>query len=221
MPDRGGGVDPTCRLRHREEGQIRIPWGSQGWCPGSDGRIRTGLADCSLIDIGHINTRGHRWRRRGWGASTQYHPSQPVPRHGAPLALSAGGNRTSAGIVSGGRQLHEIEPVLRFGSRSTRMASRRLPPTQSHCEAVRHEDSAVRLAAVNCERSITERLNFDWLALLPEMLPYISELQEDDDENVERETLRWVQQIEDVTGESLCKASVVVQCASPSRTMWQ
>ena len=68
---------------------------------------------------------------------------------------------------------------------------------------MRHQDAAVRLAAVKCERSITQRLNFDWLALLPEMLPFISELQEDDDEDVERETLRWVRQIEEVTGESL------------------
>lgn len=68
---------------------------------------------------------------------------------------------------------------------------------------MRHQDAAVRLAAVKCERAITERLNFDWLALLPEMLPFISELQEDDDEDVERETLRWVRQIEEVTGESL------------------
>ncbi|KAK1081175.1 snoRNA-binding rRNA-processing protein utp10 [Friedmanniomyces endolithicus] len=67
----------------------------------------------------------------------------------------------------------------------------------------RHESADVRLAAVKCERGITERLGLDWLALLPEMLPFISELQEDDDEDVERETLRWVRQIEDVTGESL------------------
>ncbi|KAK3072122.1 snoRNA-binding rRNA-processing protein utp10 [Teratosphaeriaceae sp. CCFEE 6253] len=68
---------------------------------------------------------------------------------------------------------------------------------------MRHESADVRLAAVHCERGITERLGLDWLALLPEMLPFISELQEDDDEDVERETLRWVRQIEDVTGESL------------------
>ncbi|KAK1012892.1 snoRNA-binding rRNA-processing protein utp10 [Friedmanniomyces endolithicus] len=67
----------------------------------------------------------------------------------------------------------------------------------------RHESADVRLAAAKCERAITERLGLDWLALLPEMLPFISELQEDDDEDVERETLRWVRQIEDVTGESL------------------
>ena len=68
---------------------------------------------------------------------------------------------------------------------------------------MRDGDASVRLAAVKCERSITERVNLEWLALLPEMLPFISELQEDDDEDVERETLRWVRQIEEVTGESL------------------
>ncbi|KAK3705231.1 snoRNA-binding rRNA-processing protein utp10 [Vermiconidia calcicola] len=68
---------------------------------------------------------------------------------------------------------------------------------------MRHEHADVRLAAVQCERSITERLGLEWLTLLPEMLPFISELQEDDDERVEREILKWVGQIEAVTGESL------------------
>ena len=68
---------------------------------------------------------------------------------------------------------------------------------------MRHPHAAVRLAAVKCERAITKELNFDWLGLLPEMLPFISELQEDDDEAVERETLLWVRQIEEVSGESL------------------
>ena len=70
---------------------------------------------------------------------------------------------------------------------------------------MRDQDSAVRLAAVKCERAITAKLNLEWLALLPEMLPFISELQEDDDLKVEQETLRWVKQIELVTGESLEK----------------
>ncbi|KXT04550.1 hypothetical protein AC578_8723 [Pseudocercospora eumusae] len=66
-----------------------------------------------------------------------------------------------------------------------------------------HEDAAVRLAAVKCQRALTDRLHIDWLHLLPEMLAFISELQEDDDGLVERETLRWIHQIEEVTGESL------------------
>jgi U3 small nucleolar RNA-associated protein 10 len=68
---------------------------------------------------------------------------------------------------------------------------------------MRHEDSEVRLAAVKCERAITEKLNIDWLTMLPEMLPVINELQEDDDGQVERETLRWMKQMEDVTGQSI------------------
>jgi U3 small nucleolar RNA-associated protein 10 len=64
---------------------------------------------------------------------------------------------------------------------------------------MRHDNELIRFAAVKCEQSLTE----DWLALLPEMLPFISELQEDDDEDVERETTAWIRQIEGILGESL------------------
>ncbi|KAL9590394.1 MAG: hypothetical protein Q9203_000820 [Teloschistes exilis] len=67
----------------------------------------------------------------------------------------------------------------------------------------RSDVPAVRLAAVQCQQSLTNRLGEEWLTLLPEMLPFISELQEDDDELVERETLRWIKKIEDVLGENL------------------
>ncbi|KAK4985088.1 snoRNA-binding rRNA-processing protein utp10 [Elasticomyces elasticus] len=68
---------------------------------------------------------------------------------------------------------------------------------------MRSDDILIRLAAVKCEQSLTERLGEDWLALLPEMLPFISELQEDDDETVERETTKWIRSIEGILGESL------------------
>ncbi|KAH8673730.1 hypothetical protein BX600DRAFT_410436 [Xylariales sp. PMI_506] len=68
---------------------------------------------------------------------------------------------------------------------------------------LRSEQGPVRLAAVLCEQRLTERLGEDWLAMLPEMLPYISELQEDDDEDVERETQRWIVGIEGILGENL------------------
>ncbi|KAL8725282.1 MAG: hypothetical protein Q9166_007456 [cf. Caloplaca sp. 2 TL-2023] len=67
----------------------------------------------------------------------------------------------------------------------------------------RSNSTAVRLAAVHCQQSLTSRLGEEWLSLLPEMLPFISELQEDDDEKVEQETLRWIKKIEEVLGESL------------------
>ncbi|OTA99178.1 hypothetical protein M426DRAFT_325374 [Hypoxylon sp. CI-4A] len=68
---------------------------------------------------------------------------------------------------------------------------------------LRSEQASVRLATVRCEQELTNRLGEEWLAMLPEMLPYISELQEDDDEDVERETHRWILAIEGVLGESL------------------
>lgn len=68
---------------------------------------------------------------------------------------------------------------------------------------LRSENSSIRLAAVRCEQALTDRLGEEWLSMLPEMLPFISELQEDDDEVVERETHRWIVKIEGVLGESL------------------
>jgi U3 small nucleolar RNA-associated protein 10 len=68
---------------------------------------------------------------------------------------------------------------------------------------MRSETASVKCAALKCEQDLTDRLGEEWLSMLPEMLPYISELQEDDDEVVENETHRWIVKIEGVLGESL------------------
>lgn len=69
---------------------------------------------------------------------------------------------------------------------------------------LRSENAEVRLAAVKCQRALTIRLGLEsWLDMLPEMLPYISELQDDDDQAVSRETTLWTIGIEDITGESM------------------
>ncbi|KAI9808220.1 MAG: hypothetical protein M1825_004677 [Sarcosagium campestre] len=68
---------------------------------------------------------------------------------------------------------------------------------------MRSHESSVRLAAVKCEESLTDRLGEDWLGMLPEMLPFISELQEDDDEKVDNETHKWIVKMERILGESL------------------
>ena len=60
-----------------------------------------------------------------------------------------------------------------------------------------------RFVALKAEQALTEQLGEEWLALLPEMLPYISELMEDENENVEMEVRRWVKQIEGILGERL------------------
>lgn len=67
----------------------------------------------------------------------------------------------------------------------------------------RADSARTRLAAVKCQTSLSQRLGDDWLGNLPEMLPFISELQEDDDEKVEQETHKWIKIIEGILGESL------------------
>lgn len=68
---------------------------------------------------------------------------------------------------------------------------------------LRSGQAAVRLGVVKCQQALTARLGEEWLQALPEMLPYISELQDDDDEVVERENRRWIVGIEEKLGESL------------------
>ncbi len=68
---------------------------------------------------------------------------------------------------------------------------------------MRDSSASTRLATVLTEQALTARLGEEWLALLPEMLPFIAELRDDEDERVERETVRWINSIEEVLGESL------------------
>ena len=68
---------------------------------------------------------------------------------------------------------------------------------------LRADDVAVRLAAARCQVSLTKALGEEWLAMLPEMLPFIAEALEDDDEKVENAVRGWVRDIEERTGESL------------------
>ncbi|CAK7218578.1 snoRNA-binding rRNA-processing protein utp10 [Sporothrix bragantina] len=64
-------------------------------------------------------------------------------------------------------------------------------------------NTSERLALVQCQQALAEEVGEEWLAMLPEMLPLISELQEDSDEAIDRETTRWIHKIEEVLGESL------------------
>ncbi|XHG01646.1 snoRNA-binding rRNA-processing protein utp10, variant 3 [Aspergillus wentii] len=77
------------------------------------------------------------------------------------------------------------------------------PSTGPNAKSAGGDNPHTRLAALKTEQALTEALGEEWLALLPEMLPYISELMEDEDENVEREVRKWVKQIENVLGEKL------------------
>ena len=67
-------------------------------------------------------------------------------------------------------------------------------------KTLRSEDVSVRLAAIRIEQALTDRVATEWMPQLPEMLPYIRELQDDDEEDVQRETDRWIVKIEAVLG---------------------
>jgi U3 small nucleolar RNA-associated protein 10 len=68
---------------------------------------------------------------------------------------------------------------------------------------LRHEDAKVRLVAVKTERELCEKMGDEWLGMLPEMLPFVSELLEDDDKDVERAGREWVRFLEGILGENL------------------
>ncbi|KAK5005401.1 snoRNA-binding rRNA-processing protein utp10, partial [Cryomyces antarcticus] len=68
---------------------------------------------------------------------------------------------------------------------------------------MRSASPATRLAAVKTEIALTETLGEEWLVLLPEMLPIISEGREDGDEDVERAVDVWVKGMEAILGEDL------------------
>lgn len=70
-------------------------------------------------------------------------------------------------------------------------------------QLLRHDSARARMAAVKCQESLAKALKDEWLGHLPEMLPFISELQDDDDEGVARETNRWIKLVEEILGESL------------------
>lgn len=70
---------------------------------------------------------------------------------------------------------------------------------------LRHSSSCIRLVALAVLTEVTKRLGEDFLPLLPETIPFLAELLEDEDENVEKTCKKAVQEMEKVLGESLQK----------------
>ncbi|XP_014251720.1 HEAT repeat-containing protein 1 isoform X2 [Cimex lectularius] len=69
----------------------------------------------------------------------------------------------------------------------------------------RHEKSHVRLAALRTICKLAEKLGEDFLPLLPETVPCLAELLEDDEEEVEKECQRVVNEMEVILGEPIQK----------------
>lgn len=99
--------------------------------------------------------------------------------------------------------LPELIPAVAELAVATKLPAHHKEMNAAILKYMRSDSSSVRLAAVQCEKALTERLGEEWLALLPEMLPFISEALEDDDDEVEKEVQRWVEKVEGILGESL------------------
>lgn len=70
---------------------------------------------------------------------------------------------------------------------------------------MRNENAQVRLVAVRTVCSLAGKLGEDFLPLLPETVPFLAELLEDDDEDVERECQKVVSEMEEIIGEPIQK----------------
>ncbi|KAK7879981.1 hypothetical protein WMY93_033348 [Mugilogobius chulae] len=67
----------------------------------------------------------------------------------------------------------------------------------------RHENHKVRLSSLSALLELCSRLRENYLVLLPETVPFLAELMEDESEDVEKEVQRVVQEMENVLGEPL------------------
>lgn len=99
--------------------------------------------------------------------------------------------------------ISEVIPAITELAIAVDSASHHKALNSAILQYMRSDNVSIRLAAVQCEYSLTVRMGEEWLAFLAEMLPFISELQEDDDESVEQETQKWIVKIEEILGESL------------------
>jgi U3 small nucleolar RNA-associated protein 10 len=70
-------------------------------------------------------------------------------------------------------------------------------------EACGHKRAEVRRAAISCLLSIIETIGEEYMVLLPECLPVLSELLEDDDVEIAGAAKECVRQGEELLGESL------------------
>lgn len=65
---------------------------------------------------------------------------------------------------------------------------------------MRSEDAGVRLAAVETMTELYAKMGEEWLPLLPESVPFIAELMEDDEEDIERAAQRLIAKVEEFLG---------------------
>lgn len=70
---------------------------------------------------------------------------------------------------------------------------------------MRNSSPEIRLVALHCLAELAAKLREDFMPLLPETIPFLAELLEDEDERVERSCQKAIREMEKVLGEPLQK----------------
>lgn len=61
------------------------------------------------------------------------------------------------------------------------------------------------MLALECLRDVCKKVGEDFLPLLPETIPFLAELLEDEEEDIEKACQKTIQELEKVLGEPLGK----------------
>ncbi|XP_022904359.2 HEAT repeat-containing protein 1 [Onthophagus taurus] len=70
---------------------------------------------------------------------------------------------------------------------------------------MRHTSAKIRLGSLKCVLELSRKLGEEFLPLLPETIPFLAELLEDEEEEVEKTCQKTVQEMEKILGEPLQK----------------
>lgn len=70
---------------------------------------------------------------------------------------------------------------------------------------MKHNSPNIRLISLNCLKEMVVKLGVDYLPLLPETIPVLAELLEDEEENIEKACRKAVQEMEKILGEPIEK----------------
>ncbi|XP_044269231.1 HEAT repeat-containing protein 1 homolog [Tribolium madens] len=70
---------------------------------------------------------------------------------------------------------------------------------------MKHNSPEIRLVSLNCLKEMVTKLGVDYLPLLPETIPVLAELLEDEEESVEKACRKAVQEMEKILGEPIEK----------------
>ncbi|KAL9617342.1 MAG: hypothetical protein Q9160_007872 [Pyrenula sp. 1 TL-2023] len=103
-----------------------------------------------------------------------------------------------------GVKTHVISSIVSLAHAVSSTPSHHQSLNRAICDLRHDPRKEVRLASVRCQAALTNELAEEWLENVnAEMMIYVNEMLEDDDEEVEREVRRWVGKVQEVLGEEI------------------